>query len=66
MKISVNDNDMLFKKSINVNELINSLDLKVEKIAIEINKTILPRSEYENYFVKENDVIEIIKAVGGG
>jgi thiamine biosynthesis protein ThiS len=66
VKISVNDNEMLFESTINVNELIETLDLEVSTIAIEINKTIIPRSEYQMCSIKENDEVEIINAVGGG
>ncbi len=66
MKILVNDNEMILKGSISVNELIKTLELKVEKIAIEINKMIIPRSEYDTYSIKDNDKVEIINAVGGG
>ncbi len=66
MKILVNDNEMILKESINVNELIKTLELKVEKIAVEINKMIIPRSEYDIYCMKDNDKVEIINAVGGG
>lgn len=66
MKISVNNDELTFNCPINVDDLIESLDLKVEQIAVEINRTIVPRSEYSTYCIKENDEIEIINAVGGG
>ena len=66
MKIIVNDLEMEVSTSINVKELINQLDMQAEKIAIEINKIIVPRSTYNEHMVLENDTIEIIKAVGGG
>ena len=35
-------------------------------MAIEVNKMIIPKSEYAEYLLKENDIVEVINAVGGG
>ena len=66
MKVSVNNNKMNFESSLYLEELIAKLDLEAKNIAVEINKIIIPRSEYKQCCIKENDQIEIINAVGGG
>ena len=48
-----------------VNDLINELELE-GKFAIEINKTIIPRSEYASTPINTGDTIEIVQAIGGG
>ena len=35
-------------------------------MAIEVNEMIIPKSEYAKYLLKENDIVEVINAVGGG
>lgn len=35
-------------------------------IAVEINSEIVPKHNYENYTLAENDKIEIVQFVGGG
>ena len=35
-------------------------------MAVEVNQTIVPKSKYESFRLKENDKVEIISAVGGG
>ncbi len=48
-----------------VADLITNLDLD-GKFAIEVNQTIIPRSEYTNTNLHAGDKIEIVQAIGGG
>lgn len=66
MKITVNGEEKFVKDHISVNELIENLDLKQTKFAVDINGEIIHRSEYDNYQIKRYDNIEIVVAVGGG
>lgn len=66
MKITVNGEEKLVKDHISVNELIENLDLKQTKFAVDINGVIIHRSEYDNYQIQRYDNIEIVVAVGGG
>jgi len=42
------------------------LEIKTEFIAVEVNSTIIPKSEFAIHLLSENDKITIINAVGGG
>ena len=42
------------------------IGLNNEKIAIEVNNEIVPRSQLKNKLIVDGDNIEIITAVGGG
>ncbi len=66
MKIFLNGE--LFDISINANvdDLLNKFDYKNKKIAVEINKSIIPKSDYLSCKLQEGDNIEIITAIGGG
>lgn len=35
-------------------------------IAVECNENIISKSQYADYVLKENDVVEIVSFVGGG
>ena len=35
-------------------------------MAVEVNESIIPKSEYGSFNLEENDKVEIINAVGGG
>jgi sulfur carrier protein len=46
--------------------LIERLKLKRGRIAIEINRTIVPRAAWDETALKAGDVVEIVNFVGGG
>ncbi len=46
--------------------LVRELGLKPEKVAVEHNGEIAPRSTLENVTLAEGDVLEIVHFVGGG
>ena len=46
--------------------LISALNLTGKRLAIEKNGEIVPRSQFENVNVVDNDKLEIVGAVGGG
>ncbi|EAI0002464.1 sulfur carrier protein ThiS [Campylobacter coli] len=47
-------------------DFIKEKGLKIELIALELNGEIIPKSEFENLILKENDKAEIVSFVGGG
>ncbi len=46
--------------------LIAKLGMRPARIAVELNREIVPKSQYETTTVKAGDVLEIINFVGGG
>jgi len=66
MKISINGQMIDIPDSASVKSLLDTLKLKPETVAVEINLEIIPKKEYNNYTVKEGDKVEIISYVGGG
>ncbi len=52
--------------SLSLVELIASKGLCAEKIVVEYNLRILPKEEWINTHLQENDKIEIVSFVGGG
>ena len=47
-------------------QLIETLGLAPERIAIELNQSVVRRAEWAGTKLKENDRIEIVHFVGGG
>ena len=56
----------IYLKSDSLKELIESLNLSEARFAVEINREIVPKSQIDNYTLKQEDVVEIVIAVGGG
>ena len=51
---------------ITVMELIRSLDLDPTRLAVERNRDIVPKREYESVRLEDGDKLEIVQFVGGG
>jgi thiamine biosynthesis protein ThiS len=66
MKITLNGEDRTVQPDASLGELLEMLDLKGKRIAVEVNREIVPRSEYDNFKLTESDTIEIVNAIGGG
>ena len=66
MIISVNKKDIEVDDNITIESMLFFLEIKTEYIAVEVNSTIVPKSEFAIHMLSENDKIMIINAVGGG
>ncbi|MFK0426563.1 sulfur carrier protein ThiS [Campylobacter jejuni] len=53
-------------KELKFMDFIKEKGLKIELIDLELNGEIIPKSEFENLILKENDKAEIVSFVGGG
>ncbi len=47
-------------------EVLNELGFSNQKVAVEINEQILPKSKYNKTVLKDGDKVEIVCFVGGG
>ena len=66
MNIFVNQKKIVAPKESTMINILENLDIENKYLAVEVNETILPKSEYDKYIIQENDKIEIINAIGGG
>lgn len=65
MKVYVNGEPREVKAS-TLAGLITELDLPVARIAIELNREVVRRSDWDSTMLKDEDRIEIVHFVGGG
>jgi sulfur carrier protein len=47
-------------------DLVSELRLGGRRIAVEVNRDILPKAEYGSRVIRDGDTIEIVQFVGGG
>lgn len=66
MNIIVNGENQHIKNDCTADDLVTLMGITSGRIAMEVNREIVPRSQYPEYLFKENDVVEIVHAVGGG
>ncbi len=66
MKVLVNGEPKEIEEYISLSQLLRKLDLPSERIAIELNKNVVRKKEWEEVKVRADDKIEIVHFVGGG
>ncbi|MEN9658739.1 MAG: thiamine biosynthesis protein ThiS [Pseudomonadota bacterium] len=66
MQISINGEAREFTAPLTLLDLIDLLELKGKRIAIEQNGEIVPKSQHATTLLSEGDVLEMVVAVGGG
>ncbi len=65
MNIVVNGEDRLIK-GLTVNDLLDELCISRVNIAVELNKSIVPKGQFDSVNLADGDKIEIVQFVGGG
>ncbi len=66
MKITINGELHKVPEGSNIVQLLEAMDQVSQRLAVEVNLEIIPRSLHEQYVLKENDRVEIVHAIGGG
>jgi len=46
--------------------LLERLEMRRGRVAVEINRAVIPRAQYDSVRLKPGDVVEVINFVGGG
>lgn len=64
--ITVNGQNMQLDRSLTVSEYLEQNQYQINRIAIEMNGDILPKSQYASVILKDGDTLEIVSFVGGG
>ena len=66
MELIINGEPRAFTAPLTLVQLVETLSLAGKRIAIEKNGEIVPRSQYAETQLWDNDRLEIVVAVGGG
>lgn len=66
MQITVNGETRTAPEELTAAQLVEELGLAGQRIAMEVNQEILPRSRYGTHRLQAGDRIEIVRAIGGG
>ena len=62
----MNDEPRELTEGATVADLVASLGLGPRRIAVEVNRAVVPRAEYAATVLRGGDAVEIINFVGGG
>ena len=66
IQVFINGKKKYFRKNNNLFSLLNFLQIEKNGIAIEINQSVVPKSQYKNKIIRNGDQIEIVQFIGGG
>lgn len=58
--------DTLNLEGTTVADLVAQLNLQGRRLAVEVNRDIVPKSEHGTFRLNEGDNVEIVHAIGGG
>lgn len=66
MKIRINGDHRDFSDPLTLAELVASLGMKADRVAVELNREIVQRTKWAETPLHEGDKLEIVHFVGGG
>lgn len=66
MKITLNGEPTELADACSIAELLDRLQIGRERVAVEVNREIIPKSSYDSHSLMDGDQIEIVHFVGGG
>ena len=66
MLVTINGEERTIDDGLKVSDLVPLLELKAERLAIEVNRKIIRRAAWQLTPLAEGDKIEIVQFVGGG
>ena len=65
MKLTINGQEQDFGP-ITLAQLVEQLGMKQDRVAVELNRNIVPRDQWAETHLSEGDQLEIVHFVGGG
>jgi len=66
MKITLNGEIKELETAVNLDQLLELFSLPSQRVAVELNREVVRRKDWERTTIKEADRIEIVHFVGGG
>ncbi len=66
MEITVNGKPRSLEGETNVTQLLATLEVRPEQVAVAINGEVVRKLDWAETIVRAGDLVEIVRAVGGG
>lgn len=66
ISITVNGASVEIESEMSVEELLDTVDVPPNYLAVEVNAEVVPRETYGETTVHDGDVVEVVTLVGGG
>ncbi|MCH8542388.1 MAG: sulfur carrier protein ThiS [Alcanivorax sp.] len=65
MQLQVNGDTLAFEGE-TIADLLVVLEISGRRLAVEVNRDIVPKGEHGSYRLQDGDEVEIVHAIGGG
>jgi sulfur carrier protein len=66
MKVQINGEARDFNPPLTLAGLVEQLGMKTDRVAVELNRSIVARDQWPKTSLEEGDCLEIVHFVGGG
>jgi len=66
MRIHLNGEARDMTEPLTISELLESAGYSQRRVAVEVNRDIVPRSRHATHRLCDGDRVEIVQAIGGG
>jgi thiamine biosynthesis protein ThiS len=66
MKLQINGDERDFAAPLTLSDLVEQLGMKQDRVAVELNRDIVPRDQWPQTTLSDGDRLEIVHFVGGG
>jgi thiamine biosynthesis protein ThiS len=66
IEIQLNGQIHKLETSLSIEQLLNKLSINKKKVAVELNKSVVPKQKYSSIKIANQDVVEIVTFIGGG
>jgi thiamine biosynthesis protein ThiS len=66
MKLVINGEERSFVTPLTLVGLVEQLGMKQDRVAVELNRNIVPRGQWPETSLADGDQLEIVQFVGGG
>jgi len=66
MKLVINGEERSFGVPLTLVGLVEALGMKPDRVAVELNRSIVPRGQWLETSLADGDQLEIVQFVGGG
>ena len=66
MNLIINGEDRQFDSALTISSLLERLGMKPDRVAVELNRELVPRDRWSGTQLSGGDTLEIVHFVGGG
>jgi thiamine biosynthesis protein ThiS len=66
LNLTINGEDRYFDSVSTISSLLDQLGMKPDRVAVELNRELVPRDRWPSIRLSDGDKLEIVHFVGGG